>query len=236
MIDFIEQSTVQKKTADGFVDTKTVYFIVVLELAEGGEMIQHLLQGGALAESHARFYFTQLMQALRHLHQSNIVHRDLKPDNILFDQAFNLKLADFGFAGSSATKADGKFSTYCGTQAYMAPEVIALNNGGTAKYDGFAADVFSAGVVLFVMARGIPPFFTASSDDRYFKIMSANRWDLYWKQHKKNTGTEISDDFMEMMQGILQAEPDNRWTSDQVMNCAWMKGQMPSSEEVSRDM
>ncbi len=164
------------------------------------------------------------------------MHRDLKPDNILFDQSFNLKLADFGFAGSSATKADGKFSTYCGTQAYMAPEVIALNNGGEAKYDGFAADVFSAGVVLFVMARGIPPFFTASADDRYFKIIAANRWDLYWKQHKKNTGTDISDDFIEMIQGVLQADPANRWTSDQVMECAWMKGGLPSSNEVHKEM
>lgn len=176
------------------------------------------------------------MSALRHLHGSNIVHRDLKPDNILFDQAFNLKLADFGFAGSSATKADGKFNTYCGTQAYMAPEIIALNEGGNAKYDGFAADVFSAGVVLFVMARGIPPFFTAKSDDRYFKIMMAGRWDLYWRQHKKNTNTDISEDFMEMMQGVLEADPAKRWTSDQVMNCNWMKGPLPSSEEIQREM
>jgi len=152
------------------------------------------------------------MSALRHLHSNNIVHRDLKPDNILFDQNFNLKLADFGFAGSSATKADGKFSTYCGTQAYMAPEIIQLNNGGTGKYDGFAADVFSAGVVLFVMARGIPPFFTAKSDDRYFKIMAANRWDLYWKQHKRNSQKELDPAFMEMIEGVLCTEPANRWS------------------------
>jgi len=115
LVEFIEQSTVQVKTNDGFKDHKVVYFIVVLELAQGGEMIQHLLQGGELSDEMARFYFKQLMSALRHLHSNNIVHRDLKPDNILFDQNFNLKLADFGFAGSSATKADGKFSTYCGT-------------------------------------------------------------------------------------------------------------------------
>ena len=105
----------------------------------------------------------------------------MKPDNILFDQNFNLKLADFGFAGSSAQKADGKFTTYCGTSAYMAPEIISLNSGGTSKYDGFAADIFSAGVILFIMLRGIPPFFKAEMADRYFKIIALERWDLYWR-------------------------------------------------------
>ena len=100
---------------------------------------------------------------------------------MLFDTGFNLKLADFGFAGSSAVKADGKFSTYCGTQAYMAPEILELNQGVARKYDGFKADVFSAGVILFVMTRGIPPFFKAEKSDRYFKVMIMERWDLYWR-------------------------------------------------------
>jgi len=191
-----------------------VFFVVVLELAEGGEMIQHLLQGGALADGLARFYFKQLLSALRHLHSNRIVHRDLKPDNIHFDANFNLKLADFGFAGSSASKADGKFTTYCGTQAYMAPEIIQLNNGGEAKYDGFAADVFSAGVVLFVMARGIPPFFVAEPDDRYFRIMAANRWDLYWAQHLKNTDKDLDHSFMEMIEGMLCIDPTKRWSAE----------------------
>jgi len=189
----MEEGTIQKKTASGFEDHKKVYFVVALELAEGGEMIQHLLQGGALQDDEGRYYFKQLLDSLIHLHTNNIVHRDLKPDNILFDSQFNLKLADFGFAGSTMTKADGKFSTYCGTQAYMAPEIMELNNGGDKHYDGYAADVFSAGVVLFVMVRGIPPFFTASMSDRYFKIMAMGRWDMYWRQHKKNTGTEIDE-------------------------------------------
>jgi hypothetical protein len=66
--------------------------------------------------------------------------------------------------------------------------------------------------------------------------MAANRWDLYWRQHKKNTNSEISEDFMEMIQGVLQADPANRWTSDQVMECAWMKGELPSSNEVQSEM
>jgi len=118
----------------------------------------------------------------------------------------------------------------------MAPEILDLNNGGSAKYDGFAADVFSAGVVLFVMARGIPPFFTAKSDDRYFKIMAANRWDLYWKQHKRNSQKELDPAFMEMIEGVLCTEPANRWSAEQVMNCAWMQGPLPSEASIVTEM
>lgn len=188
------------------------YFVVALELATGGEMIQHLLNGGKLEENQGRNYFHQLMSALNHLHSNNIVHRDLKPDNILFDDRFRLKLADFGFAGSSAQKADGKFQTYCGTAAYMAPEILTLNKGGQSSYDGFAADIFSAGVILFIMLRGIPPFFKAEIDDKYFKIMSLERWDLYWKQHAKNVPEPISDELKEILQGMLTANPAKRWT------------------------
>lgn len=176
------------------------------------------------------------MDAVFHLHNSNIVHRDLKPDNILFDINFNLKLADFGFAGSTMTKADGKFTTYCGTQAYMAPEILELNRGAQANYDGFAADIFSAGVVLFVMARGIPPFFKAEMDDRYFKVMAMERWDLYWRQHKRNTSDDISPEFMELMQGMMAKDPAKRWNQQQVLSSAWMQGPTASDAEMRAEM
>lgn len=103
----------------------------------------------------------------------------------------------------------------------MAPEILTLNKGGQSSYDGFSADIFSAGVILFIMLRGIPPFFKAETDDKYFKIMALERWDLYWKQHAKNVQTPISDELKQILQGMLSANPAKRWTLQDVLGSAW---------------
>ena len=111
-------------------------------------MIKHLMQGGAFPDQVARFYFRQLMAAVSHLHSNNICHRDIKPDNILMDDHYSLRLADFGFVGSKSQHEDGQMKTYLGTQGFMAPEIAILREQD-GFYDGFLADIFACGVVLF---------------------------------------------------------------------------------------
>lgn len=92
----------------------------------------------------------QLVSALKYMHGSGVVHRDVKLENILIDDDFNIKLADFGF---SSYKNINCLDSFVGTRTYLAPEVKA-----NVVYDGRKADVFSAGVVLFALANGIFPF------------------------------------------------------------------------------
>lgn len=136
-------------------------FYSVLEFAKNGEIFEYVAEGGALPEPIARFYFKQLIAALDHCHRSGFCHRDLKPENLLLDENFNLKVADFGFArclrGSDGT---GKHRTQCGSEAYMAPEII---NKAT-EYHGIPVDLFSSAVILFIFMSGAQPFTKASPD------------------------------------------------------------------------
>lgn len=110
--------------ADGIVkNTKAVNFIV-LELAEGGELFDFIANTGRFGESLARYFFIQFMNGLGYCHGKGVVHRDLKPENLLLDQFYNIKIADFGFAGPiDGRDGNGNLTTKLGTMNYMAPEI-----------------------------------------------------------------------------------------------------------------
>jgi len=124
--------------------------IVVLEFA-GGDLFEYIVANGRMTEPVARRFFQQIMSGIEYSHKLKIVHRDLKPENILLDNDLNVKIADFG--PPSEIK-DGDFlKTSCGSPNYAAPEVI---RGGL--YTGPEIDVWSCGVILYVMLSGRLPF------------------------------------------------------------------------------
>ncbi|CAI5972102.1 unnamed protein product [Closterium sp. NIES-64] len=127
---------------------------MVLEFAAGGELFDRIVYRGRLAEIEARRYFQQLVDAVDCCHAKGVCHRDLKPENLLVDERGNLKVSDFGLSALPQQQhRDGLLHTTCGTPNYVAPEV--LHNKG---YDGRKADVWSCGVILFVLLAGYVPF------------------------------------------------------------------------------
>ena len=95
-----------------------------------------------------------MILGLEYMHNAGFAHRDLKPDNLLLDKNFNLKIADFGFAGPIAGRfGDGYLTTYLGTRPYMAPEISEHK-----AYKGEIVDIFAACIILFIMISGTPPF------------------------------------------------------------------------------
>eukprot|EP01007_Sphenomonas_quadrangularis_P002731 NODE_456_length_1464_cov_187.759717_g339_i0.p1 GENE.NODE_456_length_1464_cov_187.759717_g339_i0~~NODE_456_length_1464_cov_187.759717_g339_i0.p1 ORF type:complete len:407 (+),score=67.55 NODE_456_length_1464_cov_187.759717_g339_i0:31-1251(+) len=132
----------------------------VMDLADGGDLLgkiqeQATMHGGAgaLSENQARQHFCELMTALYHCHRSGVAHRDVKPDNILISRSGQGKLADFGLGDFQLETDPNPLVEVVGTPSYMAPEVLC----GT-PYCGHKADVWSAGVTLFVMLTGWEPF------------------------------------------------------------------------------
>ena len=164
------QQTNSKKGA-----SKNVRYIV-LELVGGGELFDLVALGGRLEEKVARFYFKQLLEGLSYLHNAGFVHRDLKPENLMLDSNFNLKIADFGFAAPAKGKTgEGMLETQLGTASYMAPE-IHLGK----PYSGPSVDLFASAIILFVVLTQRPPFSSANPQDPHYRLLAANRAEIFW--------------------------------------------------------
>merc|ERR1719295_2478054 len=143
---------------------------------------------GAMGEDAGRFFLHQMLDSVEYMHSRRVVHRDLKLENILVDDNLNLKVADFGFA---CYKNIDALRSYRGTMTYMAPEI---KEGK--PYDGKQVDMFSIGVILFIIVQGIFPFNEARRYDFHYKFLLNNREDDYFV---KTNGTHLSDDFKDLI-------------------------------------
>ena len=185
---------------------------LVLELVTGGELFDRIVAKGNYSEKDAATCMSQLCQALDYLHTKKIVHRDLKPENLLYaspaDDA-NLKVADFGLA--RMLTAGDMMKTACGTPGYVAPEI--LKNKG---YDSGAVDMWSAGVILYILLCGFPPFYEEELPALFDQILHA-RYDFpspWWDN--------ISADGKDLVKKLLELDVKKRLTAAQVLAHPWM--------------
>ncbi len=197
LLEYSEEAPYEKKNG-----AKYPVVCIALELANGGEIFDYIALGGAFSERVCRFYFRQFMEGLNYVHSKGIAHRDLKPENLLFDNNFNLKIADFGFAAPIHGR-DGKgyLKTKLGTESYMAPEIHARS-----PYSGASVDIFAAAIILFIMFTQHPPFSRAEPTDPFYRLICANRADLFWKAHSKNKPGNLAffpEDFRNLITACL---------------------------------
>uniref|UniRef100_A0A5B7A1A3 non-specific serine/threonine protein kinase n=1 Tax=Davidia involucrata TaxID=16924 RepID=A0A5B7A1A3_DAVIN len=183
-----------------------IYF--VLEYARGGELFNKIAKG-RLKEDVARKYFQQLINAIDFCHSRGVYHRDLKPENLLLDENEILKVSDFGLSALAESKRqDGLLHTTCGTPAYVAPEVI--NRKG---YDGAKADIWSCGVILFVLLAGYLPFQDSNLMEMYRKIGKAEYKCPNW------FATEVR----RLLSRILVPNPHTRISIAKIKENSWFK-------------
>ena len=169
--------------------------IIVLEFA-GGELFNYIVANGRMPEPEARRFFQQLISGIEYSHRLKIVHRDLKPENVLLDDDLNVKIADFGLSNKIA---DGDFlKTSCGSPNYAAPEVISGK-----LYAGPEVDVWSCGVILYVLLVGRLPF-----DDEYipslFKKIASGNYSI---------PSYLSTGAVRLIRKMLQVNPMQRMVS-----------------------
>lgn len=192
----------------------------MLEYVEGGIFYDMAKSCGAMGEKAGRYFLEQLIDVLSYLNKKKVAHRDLKLENILVDDDLNLKVADFGFA---TYKNFTKLRSYRGTKTYMAPEI---KEGKS--YDGRQIDMFSVGVILFIIVQGIFPFSEARKDEYYYKLLYAKKYDKYWK---KTGGEALSEEFKDLMMKMLSYEPDQRPSVEELKNHPFMNMEVENEEK-----
>jgi len=143
----------------------TSSFYLVMTYLPGGELFDFLRSRGFFAEDVAAFYAAETTLALEHLHASGVIHRDLKPENLLLDLEGHVVVTDFGLAKMFESH-DEVHRTLCGTDAYMAPEMVARRSYGR------AVDFWSLGVLIYEMLAGKPPFAAKDVKDLHRKILT----------------------------------------------------------------
>lgn len=183
-----------------------IYF--VMEYVRGGELFNKVAKG-RLKEEVARKYFQQLISAVAFCHARGVFHRDLKPENLLLDENGNLKVSDFGLSAvSDQIRQDGLFHTFCGTPAYVAPEVLARKG-----YDAAKVDIWSCGVILFVLMAGYLPFHDQNVMIMYKKIYKGEFRCPRW----------FSPELIRLLSRLLDTNPEKRITLQEVMENKWFK-------------
>ncbi|XP_012087016.1 calcium-dependent protein kinase 10 isoform X2 [Jatropha curcas] len=188
------------------------YVHLLMELCAGGELFHRLEKHGRFSEYDARLTFRHLMQVVRYCHENGIVHRDLKPENILLatkSSSSPIKLADFGLA---------TYIKPVGSPFYIAPEVLAGGYNQT-------ADVWSAGVILYILLSGMPPFW-GKTKSRIFDAVRAA--DLRFPHDPWN---QISASAKDLIMGMLCVDPSKRLSAAQVLAHSWMQDCAEAAQE-----
>lgn len=189
----------------------------VLEYCPSGDLYQHVEDRGKLPEEEARFWFRQVAEVLAELHERKIVHLDIKLENFFLNRRV-LKIGDFGFA----EHLESSLPTYKkkGTCCAMAPEV--LNKIPEEKYDPYAADVFSAGTVLFSLIAGGHPFQKAHRLDPCYAYMLKNKVKGLLEFYKIHPG--LSPELIDLLENMLSANANTRPTMIEVLKHPWFNG------------
>lgn len=181
-------------------------YFIVMELMAGGDLFDRLSKTEGYNEDEARKLCEQLLISVSYCHENNIVHCDLKPKNLLLmDDKSSIKLADFGFA--SRLYAPKSLKKQCGTPYFVAPEIL-LGSGYDEK-----ADLWSVGVIAYVLLFGFLPF-TAQKHLDLFKAIVAGNYSL---------NAEISDAAKHFINGLLVTDPSRRWSACQALKSPWIQ-------------
>lgn len=195
------------------------YTALVTEYAPNGDLFDILADSGALSERLAKMYFRQLLLALEACHSRGVVHRDVKLENILLDAQFNLKLCDFGLAVASRwdDSADEiMLKGESGTAMYMAPEVHSKR-----PYRGTPVDAWSAGVVLFILLTGVPPFDNAVKGDFWYDCLLEGDLRRFWSSQQAEA-TRLSAGAQDLVSRLLCADPERRLTVKEALQHPWI--------------
>lgn len=194
-----------------YEDENNVYFI--LELCKGGELFDRIVSEGTFSERKAAKYFRIMVEVIHHCHQLGVIHRDIKPENFLLTSkgdSAELRTADFGL--SCFFRPTEKFDSIVGSAYYVAPEVLLR------KYN-WQADLWSLGVILYILLSGMPPFY-GDTETQIFKMILRGEVDM-----TSQPWPTISPGAKDLIRKLLVRDPDKRLTASEALQHKWLSQQ-----------
>ena len=204
------------KLYDVLQTPNNIYLIV--EWVRGGELLDVIDRASRLDEDKSRHYFQQLICALYYVHNQGISHRDIKPENLLVTEHEKLKVSDFGLSNVQEVSEGNanpqhvpeakRLRSVCGTPNYVAPEVLKREG-----YNGFKSDVWSCGVVLYVMLTGQLPFHGANTQELLQLILTGTY----------EVPKDLSPGCLDIIRKMLEVDPEKRLSIGDVTNHPWFK-------------
>ena len=186
------------------IETKNNLYIV-MEYCEGKELFDYIVKRKRLTEREACRYFQQIINGVEYLHLCNITHRDLKPENILLDNKKRIRISDFGLSHISQNF-NSLLSTPCGTPLYAPPEMLRGD-----KYNGIYSDIWSCGIILYIMLVGDLPYADSKEKIIYQNIMTHN---YYYPD-------TMSDDAIDLIEHMLKVNPNERYGFKEIKAHPW---------------
>ena len=181
------------------------FIFLILEYCPNGELYDMISKHGKCDEEKARRIFRQIANGLQYIHSKGITHRDLKPENILLDSNFSPKIADFGFC--QTCNSSKLLRSPCGSLYYACPEIIQ-----NIPYNGYKADIWSLGVLLYILLTGSLPWRSLNQEEICRQIIEGNIVLPHF----------LSDKAKDLIKSLLQSDPQKRPTADQVQDHPWM--------------
>ncbi|XP_071871208.1 calcium/calmodulin-dependent protein kinase I isoform X2 [Bombus fervidus] len=201
-----------------FEDKHKVY--LVMELVTGGELFDRIVEKGSYTEKDASGLIRQVLEAVDYMHDQGVVHRDLKPENLLYynpDEDSKIMISDFGL---SKMEDSGIMATACGTPGYVAPEVLAQ------KPYGKAVDVWSIGVISYILLCGYPPFYDENDANLFAQILKGEfEFDSpYWD--------DISESAKDFIHKLMCVNVEERFSCKQALAHPWISGNAASNKNI----
>eukprot|EP01029_Cantina_marsupialis_P027366 TRINITY_DN7637_c0_g1_i1.p1 TRINITY_DN7637_c0_g1~~TRINITY_DN7637_c0_g1_i1.p1 ORF type:complete len:636 (+),score=205.59 TRINITY_DN7637_c0_g1_i1:148-2055(+) len=189
------------------------YIYIILELVTGGELFDKIVDAKRFKEDLSRDLFRQMVEAMKYLHTKGVSHRDLKPENILINETdtgdWQVKISDFGL---SRIVGEGMFmQTLAGTPQYLAPEVLSPDGYG------LECDMWSLGVILYIMLAGAPPFGDAPGRPPVLEQIKKGSYSM-----KNRIWTTISSEAKDLINQLIQVDPKKRLMPDAILKHQWM--------------
>lgn len=201
-----------------FEDKSRVF--LVMELVTGGELFDRIVEKGSYTEKDASDLIRQVLEAVDYMHEQGVVHRDLKPENLLYyspDVDSKIMISDFGL---SKMEESGIMATACGTPGYVAPEVLAQ------KPYGKAVDVWSIGVISYILLCGYPPFYDENDANLFAQILKGEYefHSPYWD--------DIGESAKEFISSLMTVQAEQRFTCKQALAHPWISGNAASTKNI----